>query len=148
MFDRLDLEEHTGNFGKSPSASSASSTTQRPRQKKSDYTFESDDEQQYFVIFCLFEDLERLGEQVASLWRRYASRRIDLVDVVLATNTATEVARLLEREVMNKYPDLSNYRNVMESLTGILAENTYNSNGSRFRGYRAPQRTTTSIEFS
>lgn len=63
-----------------PSSSSARTGTS--------YSWKSNDEDKYLAIFCLYEDLNHLHQQICHMWTKYRLGELDLVTVSVVTNVA------------------------------------------------------------
>ncbi|KAF5618841.1 hypothetical protein F25303_12949 [Fusarium sp. NRRL 25303] len=52
-----------------------------------------------FAFAALLRDYDYLGQEIHSLWKKYASGELDLAAVALATNTAFEFAHSMEADI-------------------------------------------------
>ncbi|KAL6407652.1 hypothetical protein AUP68_08673 [Ilyonectria robusta] len=57
-------------------------------------------EDAFFALFALLGDYSRLRQEIKSLWADYQANCLDLAAAAVATNTAFELARSMEDEVM------------------------------------------------
>lgn len=89
-------------------------------EKGTAYTLKNNDEEKYLAIFCLYEDLNRLRQQICSMWTRYRFGELDLVSVSLATNVALELGTHIETEFLESYADLNTSEKILTALLRIL----------------------------
>lgn len=52
-----------------------------------------------FSIYCFFEDLQRLQEEVKRTWRRYQAGQVDLMSATLVSSAAIEMVRRAETDM-------------------------------------------------
>ncbi|KPM42245.1 hypothetical protein AK830_g4351 [Neonectria ditissima] len=67
-----------------------------------EYTVEEDEsaEDAIFALVALLGDYSRLRKEIKSLWADYQANRLDLAAAAVATNTAFELARSMEDEIL------------------------------------------------
>ncbi|KAK7429745.1 hypothetical protein QQZ08_003771 [Neonectria magnoliae] len=95
MFDILEVYAPSEAFLNAPDAAPRSATDL-------EYTVEQGEstEDAIFALVALLGDYRRLRQEIKSLWADYNANRLDLAAVAVATNTAFELARSMEDEIM------------------------------------------------
>jgi hypothetical protein len=106
-FAALELEDYDSDDGTEPTPTPTTPSTKTPPSR----TFNLDDvvdeeEEKFFHIFCMFEDLERIRNFLQQTWRDYGAKTIDLVTASLTTNTALDLVREQCDEFIKLYPDM------------------------------------------
>ncbi|MCJ1291085.1 hypothetical protein MMC34_002628 [Xylographa carneopallida] len=72
------------------------------------------EEERFFAIYCLFEDLKQLRQSLTELWSDYHSGKIDLVTASVTTNTAFDLVRRSEEDFNRAYPKLNQYEEIVK----------------------------------
>ncbi|KAI9647766.1 hypothetical protein NHQ30_004154 [Ciborinia camelliae] len=58
-----------------------------------------------FVVFCFFEDLQRIQEYLKETWKLVAKGELDTVTAALVSNLSLNLARQTEDELISTYPN-------------------------------------------
>lgn len=95
-------------------------STSSSKGKGVSYATKAQEEEKYLAIFCLYEDLNRLRRRICGMWTEYRLGTADLVSVSLGTNIALEHGTYLEREFLERYPDLDTSHKIMVALLRFL----------------------------
>jgi hypothetical protein len=95
MFDILEVYAPSEAFLNAPGVAPKSATDLK-------YTVKQDEsrEDAVFALVVLLGDYSRLRQEIKSLWADYKANRLDLAAAAVATNTAFELARSMEDEIM------------------------------------------------
>lgn len=105
-FTGLEVEDYDTDGGTEPAPSPATVKKSKKPSRTYDVQDEDDEaEEKFFVIFCLFEDLERIRAFLSQTWKDYAAGTIDLMSASLTTNTALDLVREQCEEFVRRYPD-------------------------------------------
>ena len=78
------------------------------------------DEELFFALFCLFDDLDKLRSSLMELWRQYKARRVDLMTVSVTTNTAINLVRRTEENLLAIFPMLESYDEILRKFYCLL----------------------------
>lgn len=114
MFDVLEVYAPSEAFLNAPDVAAKSATDL-------EYTFEQEEsaEDATFALVALLGDYSRLRQEIKSLWADYKANRLDLAAAAVATNTAFELARSMEDEIM---PIVSKHGSANEIATLYFME--------------------------
>ncbi|KAH7109943.1 hypothetical protein EDB81DRAFT_832677 [Dactylonectria macrodidyma] len=95
MFAVLEVYAPSEAFLNAPDVAAKSATDLK-------YTVEQDEsaEDAIFALVALLGDYSRLRQEIKSLWADYQANRLDLAAAAVATNTAFELARSMEDEIL------------------------------------------------
>ena len=112
MFDNLDIQEPSQNFLDAPNVEPA--TIDKAAQE-SDLQVErvKSIEEQYMASHCLFQDIRNLRSFIRQLWAAYKDGDIALVAASITTNTAIDFVRSMEQDLLQRFPDKSDYQDIM-----------------------------------
>jgi hypothetical protein len=101
MFGILSVYEPSEAFRDAPDAIDPTPPDHVPMAAGVKYGMEPDNslEEVFFALTTLFNDYERLREEIKSLWAEYKAGQLDLAAVSVATNTAFELARSMEDDI-------------------------------------------------
>ncbi|RKL49568.1 hypothetical protein BFJ72_g1027 [Fusarium proliferatum] len=96
MFDVLNVYTPSEEFLNAPDITPTPAT-----EPETQYTVEEEVtwEDAFFAFAALLRDYGYLGQEIHSLWKKYASGELDLAAVALATNTAFEFAHSMEADI-------------------------------------------------
>jgi hypothetical protein len=84
----------------------------------------------FYLVYCFFEDFNRTRDHLKCLWTSYKHGAIDLTIVALSTNTAFELFKRVEKDLLENLqhtlppdfePRLQEYGEVVSFLRGIAA---------------------------
>ncbi|KAJ3296684.1 hypothetical protein HK104_001363 [Borealophlyctis nickersoniae] len=78
------------------------------------YDVEYEESEVIFATFCLFEDLADIRRFLQQTWTDYREGRIDLITASVTTNTAVDLVRDAEEELVGLYPYLTDYEKVID----------------------------------
>ncbi|KUJ22638.1 uncharacterized protein LY89DRAFT_728758 [Mollisia scopiformis] len=117
IFEALDLDEPSFEQPPSEGVKATKPTTSTTWTLKKD---EAEDEEKLLAIYCLYEDLNLLRQDIGMLWTDYRAGRSDLVSVSVATNAALEFGIYVEAEFLETYPDLTTGYKIMIALLSIF----------------------------
>ena len=83
-----------------------STSTEPKRELIQQIQYEPDDmDLEYnFAVYCLFDDLHALQENLVQVWADYKSGDIDLSCASLITNTASELVQRAENDFLQTFP--------------------------------------------
>ena len=110
-FENLSIDDTQHEEINPPAASFAtnrSTSDERPR-TKIELKELQDKENLLFACFCVLQDLNDLRKYLRDLWRRYEDGKVPLVTASLTANAGVELARLIEEELWQQYPDQQGY---------------------------------------
>ncbi|EEP79996.1 predicted protein [Uncinocarpus reesii 1704] len=90
-----------------PSDAHGPASENKPRDKSKSPIYEPEEStwDVRFSIFCLFEDLHKIREQVIKVWTEYNKGELDLVSASIITQAAIELVRRAEKEIYQTYAD-------------------------------------------
>lgn len=84
------------------------------------YEAEVSDEDIAFAVFCMLEDMERLRLYIRRAWEKYHGHDVSLINASTCTNTALQLACHIEEAFLEKYPQFSDWTDVLELLFPML----------------------------
>ena len=116
-FDNLDIQEPSQKFLDAPNVEPA--TIDKAAQE-SDIQVEAQQsiEEQYLASHCLFQDIKYLRSLLRQLWAAYKDGDIALVAASITTNTAIDFVRSMEQDLLQRFPDKSDYQSIMNIFYG------------------------------
>ena len=122
MFDNLDIEEPSQSFLDAPNVEVA--TIDKAAQE-SDYQVErlQSIEEQCMATHCLFQDISNIRSFLRQLWTRYKDGDIALVAASISANTAIDFVRNMEQDLLQRFPDKSDYESIMQIFYGAQCIN-------------------------
>ena len=117
MFDNLDIQEPSQEFLDAPNVEPA--TIDKAAQD-SNYEVETlqSIEEQYMASHCLFQDIRNIRSFLRQLWATYKDGDIALVAASITTNTAIDFVRSMEQDLLQRFPDKSDYESIMHIFYG------------------------------
>lgn len=95
--------------------------------KSPDYS----EEDEFFALCCMFEDLNRLRSYLEKVWTKYRDNRLDLVTASVTTNTAIQHAIRTQEEIFPIYPGVVDYRQMYITYVTDFAIATKQMNPSQ-----------------
>lgn len=112
MFDNLDIQEPSQTFLDAPDVELA---TDIEAVGEPDYEAEKlhSIEEQYMATHCLFQDVKNIRSFLRQLWTSYKDGDLSLVAVSISTNTAIDFVRSMEQDLLQQFPDKSDYESIM-----------------------------------
>ena len=112
MFDDLDIQEPSQKFLDAPNVEPA---TINKAAQESNYEVETLQgiEEQYMASHCLFQDIKDIRSFLRQLWASYKDGDIALVAASITTNTAIDFVRSMEQDLLQRFPDKSDYESIM-----------------------------------
>ena len=112
MFDNLDIQEPSQSFLDAPDVELATGIRDS---REPNYEAErlQSMEEQYMAIHCLFQDVRNIRSFLRQLWQSYRDGDIALVAASITTNTAIDFVRSLEQDLLQQFPDKSDYESIM-----------------------------------
>ncbi|KAF7920882.1 uncharacterized protein EAE98_008911 [Botrytis deweyae] len=75
-----------------------------------------------FVVFCFFEDLQRIQEFLKETWKLVMKEELDAITASLVSNLAFSLARQIEDELTSSYPEFFGVIPSYVKIAGILHE--------------------------
>lgn len=75
-----------------------------------------------FVVFCFFEDLQRIHEFLKETWNLVDKEELDTTTASLVSNLAFSLARQIEDEFISNHPDSFENGPSYVRIAGILCE--------------------------
>ena len=122
MFDNLDIEEPSQKFLDAPNVEAA--TIDKAAQE-SNYQVErlQSIEEQYMATHCLFQDISNIRSFLRQLWTSYKDGDIALVAASISANTAIDFVRSMEQDILQRFPDKSDYESIMQIFYGAQCIN-------------------------
>ena len=122
MFDNLDIEEPSQKFLDAPNVEAA--TIDKAAQE-SNYQVErlQSIEEQYMATHCLFQDISNIRSFLRQLWTSYKDGDIALVAASISANTAIDFVRSMEQDLLQRFPDKSDYESIMQIFYGAQCIN-------------------------
>ena len=112
MFDNLDIQEPSQTFLDAPDVELVTDTG-----AGGEPDFEAEKlhsiEEQYMATHCLFQDVKNIRSFLHQIWTSYKDGGLGLVAVSISTNTAIDFVRSLEQDLLQQFPDKSDYENIM-----------------------------------
>ena len=109
LFHNLDLEDTViPSDNDDPSRESASAEHPKVEWTTKQST-ESELEEVYFAVHCLFNDFHNLRHYIQAVWKGYKAGAFDLVAVSLVTNTAIDLARSLQEDFEETFPNYTDF---------------------------------------
>ncbi|TVY48092.1 hypothetical protein LOCC1_G002056 [Lachnellula occidentalis] len=139
IFEALEIEPDTEHTMTEPTPSA-------PKTQKSipDVVFEEERsmEETLWLIYCFFEDFNIAREHLKDLWTTYKHGAIDLSTAALSTNTAFELFKRAEDELVAELrstlpPDLMNRIRGYEEIQGLLYTTTATARGKNTESRRS-----------
>lgn len=122
-FTTLEVEEPSVEFLLSKISIAPNEATGKPRlgkEENMEYALATSDEEKGQAVTCLYADFNDIRRQLSLLWEAYRTGDRDLISVSIATNAAFEKAKLIESELVESYPDLSNTHKIFSFLLWVL----------------------------
>ena len=118
IFENLDIQEPSQEFLDAPDVERATSTD---AVGEPIYEAEKlcDVEEQYTATHCLFQDIKNLRFFLRQLWTCYREGGLSLVAVSITTNTAVDLVRSMEQDLLHRFPDKSDYESIMRIFYGV-----------------------------
>lgn len=113
MFGNLDIEEPSQTFVDAPDIETTIGikTVNEPN-------YEAEKlqslEEQYLAAYCLFQDVKIIRSFLGQLWANYKDGALSLVSVSITTNTAVDFVRRMEQDILQQFPDMSDYQSIVE----------------------------------
>ena len=87
-----------------------SAASEVPRTRAADatfkYTVEDDGTEWYFAVESFFDDMHEMQHFIKGLWTIYAAGAIDVATVSVVSNTAVDLVRRAEKELMDSGPEI------------------------------------------
>ncbi|KAG4433195.1 hypothetical protein IFR05_011330 [Cadophora sp. M221] len=80
------------------------------------------DEENLFLVFCLFDDLARLRSYVMDVWEQFKQGKVDLITASVVTNTAFQLAIRAQDEILVDFPASADYDVVLTLLVTRLSK--------------------------
>jgi hypothetical protein len=77
-------------------------------------------EEKLFAIYCLFDDLSQLRSYIVDLWTEFKHGKVDLITAAVTTNTAIQLAMQVQDELLEAYPETTDYQNILNTLLTCL----------------------------
>ena len=117
MFENLHIQEPSQEFLDAPNVEPA--TIDKAAQD-SNYEVETlqSIEEQYMASHCLFQDIRNIRSFLRQLWESYKDGDIALVAASITTNTAIDFVRSMEQDLLQRFPDKSDYESIMHIFYG------------------------------
>lgn len=112
VFDSLDIQEPSQSFLDAPDVERATGT-EAIREPDYDAEKVQSREEQYLATHCLFQDLRQIRSFLRQLWGSYKDGGLSLVSVSITTNTAIDFVRSMEQDILQQFPDKSDYESIM-----------------------------------
>ncbi|KAJ3043595.1 hypothetical protein HDV00_004696 [Rhizophlyctis rosea] len=113
-----------------PDTPSPTSTTTPP--KTPTYKLENtESNEDWFALFCFFQDLHAIRSFLIDTWSQYHARKIDLITATVTTNTAFEVVRSLHQELISLIPSLEDNR--YEPVANMMLVHYWTSRGEEVK---------------
>ncbi|MCJ1376607.1 hypothetical protein MMC20_007850 [Loxospora ochrophaea] len=110
LFENLDIEESSAPFLHSESAPRNQKAIDAPQaQYGVNKPRESDLEEVYFAVHCLFNDFDNIRRYLQQVWKGYKQGVFDLVAASITTNTAIDFARHLQEDFIETFPKHTNF---------------------------------------
>ncbi|KAF7946036.1 uncharacterized protein EAE97_005074 [Botrytis byssoidea] len=72
------------------------------------------------MIFYFFEDLHRIQNFLHGIWKRYKDKTLDLLSATLITNTAFELVRRSEQEILGNAPKLFSKKRSYDTIAAVI----------------------------
>lgn len=73
-----------------------------------------------FVVYCFFEDLHQLQNQLRKLWTSQKENAIDLITATVTTTAAFELLAQAEKGILEQYRSHFHYKRSYENLTLMI----------------------------
>jgi hypothetical protein len=126
-FEGLEVEdiddEHLDITASDPITAAPNIRLIRKVKSKTDDVWELDltlDEDLPFIIYCFYEDLNRIRKFIEETWEDYAKGRLDLLTAAATTNLAIGVVQTAEKELMSLCPNRLGKVPSYEAITSII----------------------------
>ncbi|KAI9374303.1 hypothetical protein BJX61DRAFT_319974 [Aspergillus egyptiacus] len=124
MYSNLTVQEPSEDFSRAPDSPSQQSDT-------SDVNYEAarleDKTEAMFNLLLLYRDLSEIRFLIEDTWIGYKEGKIDLAAASLMTNTAFELARHMEEDIMpavNEHGGLHTFlKTLVESVCSLISQN-------------------------
>ena len=117
----IDDEDTTATEGNPISSVRSVSPNTPPPSTNVVYELETTEEEAFFALFCIFEDLNQLRRFLSDLWRDYAARKLNLMSVSVTTNLAINLVRRAEQDLMATFPTLKSFDDVSETFNAVMS---------------------------
>lgn len=108
----------------------APNTKSRPPPRKIIYEMEATEEDAYFALACFFFDLKQLRHFLFDLWRDYDSKKLSLMAASVTTNSAINLVRRAEHDLITSFPTLESFDEISKTLNAVI-HNYQNQNSSK-----------------
>ncbi|TEY82776.1 hypothetical protein BOTCAL_0027g00140 [Botryotinia calthae] len=72
------------------------------------------------MVFYFFEDLHRIQDFLHGTWEKYKDKKLDLLSATLITNTAFEIVRRSEQEILNGAPKLFSKKRSYDTIAAVI----------------------------
>lgn len=72
------------------------------------------------MIFYFFEDLHRIQNFLHKIWKRYKDKTMDLLSATLITNTAFELVRRSEQEILSSAPKMFSKKRSYDTIAAVI----------------------------
>lgn len=132
MFDNLEIQEPSQEFLDAPNVEPA--TIDKAAQE-ANYEVETPQsiEEQYMASHCLFQDIRNIRSFLRQLWEAYKDGEIALVAASITTNTAIDFVRSMEQDLVQRFPERSDYQSIMHIFYGAQCINRGRNPSSKQR---------------
>ena len=120
--DDLDEDSTAAPTLATPVKNAASPKKRCSETRKIVYEAETTMEEVYFAMFCFFNDLNRLREFLRNLWQQYDAGTLNLMTVSVTTNTAINIVRRAEQDLVTTFPILESYDKITRTISGLMYE--------------------------
>ena len=117
-FGNLVVDEPSKDFLES-STSASSASHKSPTEPQYEAEVVDSPEEKYLASHCLFQDVSDIRSFVRQLWASYQNGIIDLVATAITVNTAIDFVRTLELEYLQRYPEKSDFQDIVDMFYKI-----------------------------
>ena len=118
LFDSLDIQEPSQSFLDAPDVerSTIAEAIGEPNYEAEKL---QSIEEQYMAAHCLFQDVKNIRFFLRQLWTSYKDGGLSLVAVSITTNTAIDFVRSMEQDLLQQFPDKSDYEGIMHIFYAV-----------------------------
>ncbi|TVY81856.1 hypothetical protein LSUE1_G002898 [Lachnellula suecica] len=81
---------------------------------------ESEEMKMSLMIFCFFEDMHRLQDFIHDTWRSYKANELDLITASLITNSAVDIVRQNEEQILATAPKLFSTKHSYSTIAMVI----------------------------
>lgn len=116
-FGGLDLEEPSQDFLDAPNVEPSPKTDSKPLPN---YEVEAEQSkvEEYLAAHCFLQDVRNIRRFICALWQNY-QEGMDICAVSITVNTAIDFVRMLEQDLVQRYPGKTDYESIVSLFFSV-----------------------------